>query len=226
MKNFITLLGSALATIGIALMSVSCGEKADDTNKEENGTKAEKPAEPAEPAEPAKPVEPKAASGGDSAELEGKMVGFWAPNAEAMTAQAKKEIGDDPNAQAILPMILAAIGNMAIEVTAGEVTIHGMGQADTATYKVTKADAAAKMLTMEVTDKDGTSEGTAIIEGDKLTLEKDGDELVLDRITKAAFDKRLEAAKNSPIPGLPPGIDQPVPVPPVPTPPAPTPPGQ
>lgn len=137
--------------------------------------------------------------------LEKQMEGKWAPDPAAMIEQFKKQIGDDPNGAAMLPMITAMLQNMAVEVADNKVIIHAMGDMQTATYKVTKTDEAAKKLTMSVKDEDGESEGTATIKdgGKKLILSKDGEDIVLNRIDNKEFAKRKAAAKQPPvIPGL------------------------
>ncbi|MFP6882211.1 MAG: hypothetical protein VCA34_14745, partial [Roseibacillus sp.] len=73
----------------------------------------------------------------------------------------------------------------------------------TSTYTVTKTDPKTSTVTMTVKDDDGESEGTAVIKGKKLTLSKDEDNLALNSISKAEFEKRKAAAKQPPvIPGL------------------------
>jgi hypothetical protein len=140
-----------------------------------------------------------------AATTESQMVGKWAPDPGAMLAQFKKEIGDDAQSASMLPLIQAMLQNMAVEVTKGKVIIHAMGQSQTATYKVTKADETAKKVTMTVTDEDGESGGTATIKdgGKKLILSKDGEDIVLNKITDKDFEKRKVAAQQPPaIPGL------------------------
>ena len=140
---------------------------------------------------------------GQAGELEKKMIGYWAPNPEAMMEEIKKQLGDDPNAAAALPLIQAMMANMAIEVKKGEVIIHAMGEKQVATYTITKEDAATKTITMKVKDDEGESEGTAKIDGDKLTLSKEGENILLNRIKKEDFEKRKKAAAQPPaIPGL------------------------
>jgi hypothetical protein len=135
--------------------------------------------------------------------LEEQMIGYWAPDPEAMMAQFTKELGDDPNAAAMIPMIKAMLANMAVEVTKDKVIIYAMGDAQTATYTVTKTDPKTSTVTMTVTDDDGESEGTAVIKGKKLTLSKGEDDIVLNPISKAEFEKRKTAANQPPvIPGL------------------------
>ena len=135
--------------------------------------------------------------------LEEQMIGYWAPDPEAMMAQFMKEIGDDPSAALMIPMIKAMLENMAVEVTKDKVTIYAMGDAQTSTYTVTKTDPKTSTVTMTVKDDDGESEGTAVIKGKKLTLSKDEDDLALNSISKAEFEKRKAAAKQPPvIPGL------------------------
>ena len=73
-----------------------------------------------------------------------------------------------------------------------------MGESNPSTYKLTGTDAANNKLMVEVTDEEGTNPGTATVEDDKLTLEKEGDDpMILLRIDKAEFDKRLEAGKKA-----------------------------
>lgn len=137
--------------------------------------------------------------------LEEKMVGYWAPDAAAMTKKFKEQLGEDPNAAALIPFIEAMMANMTVQVKKGSVIIHAMGEEQTATFTVTKSDEATKTLTMKVKDDDGESEGTAKIDGDKLTLSKDGEDILLNRIQKEEFEKRKAAAQLPP--ALPPGLE-------------------
>ncbi len=167
--------------------------------KEESAKKKEAPKVPApEPA--VKTV--------DGGAVEKKFIGKWAPNPEAMMKEIQKGLADDPSAALALPFIEAAMKNMAVSVQKGEVTIHAMGDKQTATYKITKVDKATNKLTMQITDDEGVGEGTATIEEKKdgsktLTLEKDGDKFILDDITESEFEKRKNAAGQAPLfPGL------------------------
>ena len=187
MKNFLALVGSSVAALGISLMSVSCGDKNDKESIEES----------------------------KDADLESQMVGYWAPNVEAMEKEMLKEIGDNPNAAALAPMMTAMLAGMSVEIKKGEVTVHVMGQASTVTYKITKTDADTKTLTMSVEEDGDTEEGTAMIDGDQLVLTMaDGKKLDLHRIDEAAFKKRQESALTPPagLPGIPGGKS---PLPPV-----------
>ena len=144
----------------------------------------------------------------DGGAVEKKFIGKWAPNPEAMMKEIQKGLADDPSAALALPFIEAAMKNMAVSVQKGEVTIHAMGDKQTATYKITKVDKATNKLTMQITDDEGVGEGTATIEEKKdgsktLTLEKDGDKFILDDITESEFEKRKNAAGQAPLfPGL------------------------
>jgi hypothetical protein len=84
--------------------------------------------------------------------------------------------------------------------------MHGMGEVKKSTYQVTNTDAATKTLTMTVTEAGPDAEGqdgTATIDGDRLTLSKADDKIVLNRITAADFEKRKAAPPA--IPGIPGG---------------------
>ncbi|NIP98463.1 MAG: hypothetical protein GWO24_35665 [Akkermansiaceae bacterium] len=207
MTRFLDLTGSVTAAIGISMMSISCDERGGSNIKDEANHKGNAAA---------------ATGDGTAKNLEDRMLGYWSPDTAAMTAAAREESGDDERARAMLPMILAMMSNLAVEVKKGEWTIHGVGEAETCTYRITKEDPAANMLTLEVGGKDGTGPGTATIDRDQLILERDGDELVLARITREEFTRRREAATGpGGLPGLPEG---PVPPIPAPIPPAPNPP--
>jgi hypothetical protein len=181
MKNILTYIGSTMAAIGISLMAISCGEKesADRGDGDgKNGTSAD---------------------GGGVTDLEAQMVGYWATDAEAMMAEMKAKTADDPAAALMIPLIQGMIATMSVEVPKkGEVVVHIMGEAKASTYKLTKTDEASKTLTMEVTEDGKVESGTAVIGGDTLTLIKDEDTIILNRIDEAAFTKRLEAAKEAP----------------------------
>ena len=143
----------------------------------------------------------------DGGAVEKKFIGKWAPDPKAMLNELQKGLGDDP-AAAALPLIEAMMQNMAVSVDKGAVTIHAMGEKQTATYTITKVDKAANKLTMQITDDEGEGEGSATIEekedGSKtLTLEKEGEKFILNSITDSEFEKRQNAAAQAPLfPGL------------------------
>lgn len=169
---------------------------------EEKKTPAKKaPAEESSAKKPAvKPV--------DGGAVEKKFIGKWAPDPKAMMNELQKVLGDDPAAAAAHPLIEAMMQNMAVSVEKGAVTIHAMGEKQTATYTITKVDNAANKLTLQITDDEGEGEGSATIaekkEGGKtLTLEKDGEKFILNSITASEFEKRKNAAAQAPLfPGL------------------------
>jgi len=147
-----------------------------------------------------------AAKSVDAGDVEKKMIGYWAPNPEAMLKELEKQLGE--GAAQALPLIQAMLENMAVEVSKGEVSVHVMGQKETATYAITKVDKAANKITMQVTDGDGEAEeGTAIINVKgtvkTLTLETEGEKIILNSIGASEFEKRKKAAAQPPaIPGL------------------------
>lgn len=207
MNRFLELTGSATVAIGTSMLSISCDDGAGSKIEGEvndNGNAAA------------------AAGDGTAKSLEDQMLGYWSPDSAAIIAAAREESADDERARAMLPMIRAMMANLAVEVRKGEWTIHGAGEAETSTYQITKEDPAANMLTLEVRGKDGTGPGTATIDDGRLILEQHGNELVLARITREEFTRRLGAAAGpGGLPGLPEG---PVPPIPAPIPPAPNPP--
>ena len=94
--------------------------------------------------------------------------------------------------------------NMAVKAQKGEMTIHAMGEKQTATYKITKVDKAANKLTMQITDDEGVHEGSATVEEKKdgsktLTLGKGGEKFVLNSISASEFEKRKNPAATPPI---------------------------
>ena len=142
----------------------------------------------------------------DGGKVEKKIIGKWAPDPEAMMKEIQKGLADNPSAALPLPLplIQAIMKNMAVKVQKGEITIHAMGEKQTATYKITKVDKAANKLTMQITGEEGVGEGSATVEekrdGSKtLTLEKDGEKFVLNSITASEFEKRKIADAKPPI---------------------------
>ena len=175
-----------ITTLG-AFFTLSCLPV---TAQQENGAGGQKAA-------PAK-----AAADGD---VEKMMIGHWAPDPEAMMKEIEKQLGD--GAAQALPIIQAMMQNMAVEVSKGEISIHAMGEKQTATYVITKVDKASNRLNMQVTDEDGKTEGVATISiKDKvktLTLQREGEKIVLNSISASEFEKRKTAAAQPPaIPGL------------------------
>ncbi len=136
--------------------------------------------------------------------LEEQMLGHWAPDEQSMLERFKKELPEGQDIAALLPMVQLMLGRMALDVTKEKVIMHGVGKGEKSSYKITESNPATKTVTMDVTDPQGkVSQGTATINGDKLTLTKDGQSLVFNRITKADFEKRKQAAQQPPaFPGL------------------------
>lgn len=128
--------------------------------------------------------------------LEEQIIGYWAPDAEAMIEALKEELGDDPGATAFLPQIAAMFDAMAVQIEEDKLTIHAARAAQTATYTVTKVDPAGKTVTMKVVDQDGVSEGIAKVHGDKLTLSRNGEDFIMNRIDRKEFQQRKAASRR------------------------------
>lgn len=140
-----------------------------------------------------------ATAGTDGQGLERQMVGYWAPNQKQMFDVIMKELGDDANARQMAPLIQAALVHMVCEIRLGEVHVHAIGQVKKSNYKITDVDPGKRTLTMMVQEEDGDPEvGTARIEGDQLTLKRNGETVILDRIDKKEFKKRKDAASQKP----------------------------
>ena len=188
MKTSLSLTGPALAALGISLTLVSCEDKG---------------AEPSDPPEKkssskANPVE-SGADGGEKAtppvDLESEVIGYWAPDAEAMMKAKGPE--EEDSIEALRTEMLAA---MTFEIPEkGKVVMHMMGDSLNMSYTVKTIDEATKTLSVEITDPDGETESGAFIIGeDKLKLSTGGDEpdLSLVRIDEAAFKKRKVVLPN------------------------------
>ena len=174
MKHFLTHIGAALTAVGISLLSVSCGGGDKDGEGSSNGKGDEE----------------------SSASLEEQMMGYWAVDPEEMKAMAEAEAEDNPLAKQMIEAMLPMMGSMVMEFTKGKGTIYMMGQAQEATYEITKEDAATKTITMNVTDDEGTEEGSAVVGGDTLKLSRGEETIILTRLTKEEFDKRKSEAPN------------------------------
>jgi len=202
MKNTFPLIGSTLATLGICLLAISCGDKNDNstaTSQEETAppAKEETAAPPKAPAavpeSDEKPAEEKPVPTGN---LESQVVGYWAPDVEAMMKELEEGLKDSPGELAATKAMMAPmLAAMAIEIPEkGKVVMHMMGQPQSMSYTVKSIDEATKTLAVEMTDPDGETESGSIIIGeDKLRLAGGDDGLSLVRIDEAAFKKRQEA---------------------------------
>ena len=187
MKIHFSLVGSTIAALGISLMTISCDNKSENADsgsepsKTDTGTAEEKPA-----AEEAAPT-------GD---LESQVIGYWAPDAEAMMKEMEEQFKDSPDQLAAFKAMVAPMFTaMAVEIPEkGKVVMHMMGNPQSMSYTVKTVDEATKTLTVEITDPDGETESGSIIIGeDKLRLSGGDDGLSLVRIDEAAFKKRQEA---------------------------------
>ena len=125
----------------------------------------------------------------EEADLEGRVIGYWAPDAEAMMKEKGPE--EEDGIEALRTEMLAA---MTFEIPEkGKIVMHMMGDSLSLSYTVKTIDEATKTLSVEITDPDGTTKSGAFVIGeDKLKLSTGGDEpdLSLVRIDEAAFKKR------------------------------------
>ena len=138
----------------------------------------------------------------EEADLEGRVIGYWAPDAEAIMKEMEERFKDSPDELAAskarnAPMIT----EMAFEIPEkGKIVMHMMGDSLNMSYTVKTIDEATKTLSVEITDPDGgTESGSFIIGEDKLKLSTGGDEpdLSLVRIDEAAFKKRKVVLPNT-----------------------------
>ena len=130
-----------------------------------------------------------------AADLATQLQGYWQPDMEKTLALAKKEGRDESPEED--PMALALMGRMVFEFQNGKMTIHPPAgtKFDEGTppleYKVIAEDKAAKALTLSI---DG--EETKIRfnkEQMAMSDKKDGDWMILNRMSKEDFAKRKPA---------------------------------
>lgn len=206
MKNTLSMIGSTMAAVGISLMAVSCGDKEDTADNGDPGDNKSGSGKPASA----------------TVDLEAQLLGYWAPDAEAMNKELEREIAVNPGVAASKPFMEAVIANTSIHIPKkGQIDINGPGKVENATYTVTATDAATKTLTMDVVEDGDKGAGTAVVDGDTLVLTMNEMSIHLNRIDETTFKQRLENAKKQPsgIPGLPggppptPGGGGPVPTP-------------
>ena len=131
----------------------------------------------------------------EEADLEGRVIGYWAPDAEAMM---KEKGPEEDGIEALRTEMLAA---MTFEIPEkGKIVMHMRGDSLSLSYTVKTIDEASKTLSVEITDPDGTTKSGAFVIGeDKLKLSTGGDEpdLSLLRIDEAAFKKRKVVLPNT-----------------------------
>ena len=188
MKKILPLAGSTIATLGICLMAISCGEKNDTdtstgTSPKENADASEAPAKTAPPEEEAAPA--------PTGDLESQAVGYWAPDAETMMGFLAEDLKDEPERLAAMKaMMEPMLAAMAVHIPEkGKVVLHMMGDTEDISYIVKSVDEASKTLTVEIDDEPGT----ITIGEDSLVLAGGDDRIALTRIDEAAFKKRQEA---------------------------------
>jgi len=156
----------------------------------------EEPATEKAPAAEEKPdPAPESEAAAPTGDLESHVIGYWAPDAEAMMKELAEGLADDPDTlaatKALMEPLLAA---MVIEIPEkGTVIMNMMGTPQPVSYTVKSIDEATKTLTVEITDPDGEKESGSIIIGeDKLRIQGGDDGLSLVRIDEATFKKRQE----------------------------------
>jgi len=215
MKSASRIAGVAL-TAGMAVLQLSCDD-ATTNGKEEGSTKAnpapkaekKAPAEPpklvSRPEEERKKILAPAEEAAPPGDLESHVVGYWAPDAEAIMKEMEERFKDSPDELAAskarnAPMIT----EMAFEIPEkGKIVMHMMGDSRSMSYTVKTADEATKTLAVEITGPDGETESGSIIIGeDKLRLSSgdDADDgLSLVRINEAAFKKRKVVLPKEPV---------------------------
>ena len=194
MKTQFSLAGSTLAALGISLMTISCD------NKSENADSGSEPSKTDESTPEEKPPAEEPAPTGD---LESQVIGYWAPDAEAMMKEMEEQFKDSPDQLAAFKAMVAPMfAAMAVEIPEkGTMVMHMMGDSRSMSYTVKTVDEATKTLTVEITGPDGETESGSIIIGeDKLRLssgDEEEDGLSLVRIDEAAFKKRKVVLPNS-----------------------------
>ena len=152
---------------------------------------------------------PESEAAAPAGDLESHVIGYWAPDAEAMMKELAEGLADDPDTlaatKAMMEPLLAA---MVIEIPEkGTVIMNMMGTPQPVSYTVKSIDEATKTLTVEITDPDGEKESGSIIIGeDKLRIQGGDDGLSLVRIDEATFKKR-QKTKAPNILDLPEGLD-------------------
>ncbi len=196
MKNVLRAVGSTIAALGIALVVVSCEGR-------------DEPADTGAGASSGDGTGSGKVSGNQNSppgNLEEQVVGYWAPNADAMKQRLEDELKGNPGELAAAKaMIDPRLSAMALQIPAkGQVVIHEiMGAPQPSTYTVKSIDLPGRTLEIAVTDKGKVQDGTITIDGNQLTLSKGEDTLILDRIDEAAFRKRQQPSTTAPaIPGI------------------------
>ena len=152
-----------------------------------------------------------------------EMVGFWVADVEAMTKELKNS---SQNGQTIPPNIISAIaGSLAVEIPeVGKMVVHRLGKETPSSFEGTSSDVNTRTITAKVTENGETLQGSAIIDGDSLTLEKGDRFLYLIRATEEEFRNKLKESAESrskirlpggpgPGPGPAPGSQPPLPGP-------------
>ena len=143
----------------------------------------------------------------ESKGLHEQLVGYWAPNREAMIkmmlAQAKEAGQEKGAAEMVQGLIDRVIGSMAMEFTKDKSIMHTPDGAKTTEYKVVSTDDATGEIKVKVTDEKGkTEDGSAVLKGNILRLRKGKHnagpmgEIVLERISEESFKQRLASIKK------------------------------
>ena len=136
--------------------------------------------------------------GAGKGSLADKLVGYWVPDPKAMIEMAIADLPegakDDPATMKMMEEQMTSMaGKMVIHFDGAKTFMHGPGAPEESTYKIIATDEQTNTLTAEITDADGETEtGKAIVDGDKLTLQKGDDEMKLElmRISEEEFKKR------------------------------------
>jgi len=158
-----------------------------------------------------------AGAGEGKGTLDERILGFWAPDWDAMAkswqpfvqgALEMRRIGPDDKDRAaaekeVVEELKAGFDVMTMEIKKGEMVDYVYpGRPDRSTYRVMSMDAATGTLKLEDTSPGSTpSIIRAVLSGDRLTL-TEGEEgehlpMVYKRIDAAAFEKRQKAAAES-----------------------------
>jgi hypothetical protein len=184
----------ALAAIAAVAVSLSACNKKPETA----GDKKKPSDEPAAPAPSAKSVAD-------------QIKGYWAPDMDGMLAQMKAEMekaGEvDAAALAFATQMLTMMADkMVIEIGTGKVTILSPDGPEEESFKIVSSDPASGDFVLSSTDSEGnTQSGTGNIKGDtlKMSMEEEGETMVMNRIDSAEHAKRKAAIENFKAPGLP-----------------------
>ncbi len=139
---------------------------------------------------------PVVAQAGDAKELEKQVLGYWAPDSEAMQKMFTEKKGMTKEDAAAM---VAESSRMTFHVEEGTIHVYSKQGVMSMPYEIEKTDPEMKLITARAVSPPGAPKAQAVtftIDGDKVTVQGGAVPFMLKKIDEAQFKKRRNAVPS------------------------------